>query len=432
MASILEVVLQEIQRVTGMQDVLPADRRYWDLVLFTAQSLARDYGFEHIDIPVIEYTDLFVRGAGTASDFFVQKEMYTIEEEDGTSITLRPEFTAGMVRAYINNGMQNWPQPVKLYAIGPCFRRERPQAGRYRQHSQFNCEILGETDPAADVEVMMLCMNLYRQLGYKGLTFQVNSTGCPACKPVYVEALKAYLADHMDKLAPVDLERLRRNPLRVLDSKEPGMDTLLAQAPHIVDYLCDDCASHFAELRGLLDALGQEYKVNFRLVRGIDYYVKTVFEVWAEGIGAQAAVVGGGRYDGLAEAIGGPSTPGVGFGSGIERVILGMKEYGIELPPAPSVPVMVAHFGGETKIAANQLVYALRDAGIGARVAFAREKRSLKSQMREANKHNARFVIILGESEVADQAVAVKSMADDGEQVRIPQAELLAYLSARL
>src|SRR5690606_32471913 len=226
MASILEVVLQEIQRVTGMQDVLPADRRYWDLVLFTAQSLARDYGFEHIDIPVIEYTDLFVRGAGTASDFFVQKEMYTIEEEDGTSITLRPEFTAGMVRAYINNGMQNWPQPVKLYAIGPCFRRERPQAGRYRQHSQFNCEILGETDPAADVEVMMLCMNLYRQLGYKGLTFQVNSTGCPACKPVYVEALKAYLADHMDKLAPVDLERLRRNPLRVLDSKEPGMDTL--------------------------------------------------------------------------------------------------------------------------------------------------------------------------------------------------------------
>lgn len=424
--------MQEIQRVTGMQDVLPADRRYWDLVLFTAQSLARDYGFEHIDIPVIEYTDLFVRGAGTASDFFVQKEMYTIEEEDGTSITLRPEFTAGMVRAYINNGMQNLPQPVKLYTIGPCFRRERPQAGRYRQHSQFNCEILGETDPAADVEVMMLCMSLYRQLGYKGLTFQVNSTGCPACKPVYVEALKAYLADHMDKLAPVDLERLRRNPLRVLDSKEPGMDTLLAEAPHIVDHLCDDCASHFAELRGLLDALGQEYKVNFRLVRGIDYYVKTVFEVWAEGIGAQAAVVGGGRYDGLAEAIGGPSTPGVGFGSGIERVILGMKEYGIELPPATSVPVMIAHFGGETKVAANQLVFALRDAGIGARVAFARGKRSLKSQMREANKHDARFVLILGESEVADQAVAVKSMADDGEQVRIPQAELLAYLSARL
>lgn len=424
--------MQEIQRVTGMQDVLPADRRYWDLVLFTAQSLARDYGFEHIDIPVIEYTDLFVRGAGTASDFFVQKEMYTIEEEDGTSITLRPEFTAGMVRAYINNGMQNLPQPVKLYTIGPCFRRERPQAGRYRQHSQFNCEILGETDPAADVEVMMLCMSLYRQLGYKGLTFQVNSTGCPACKPVYVEALQAYLADHMDKLAPVDLERLRRNPLRVLDSKEPGMDVLLAEAPHIVDHLCDDCASHFAELRGLLDALGQEYKVNFRLVRGIDYYVKTVFEVWAEGIGAQAAVVGGGRYDGLAEAIGGPSTPGVGFGSGIERVILGMKEYGIELPPATSVPVMIAHFGGETKVAANQLVFALRDAGIGARVAFARGKRSLKSQMREANKHDARFVLILGESEVADQAVAVKSMADDGEQVRIPQAELLAYLSARL
>ena len=313
--------MSSIQRVTGMQDVLPEDWRYWDMVMTTANRLANQYGFERIDLPIIEYTELYARGVGTASDVFVQKEMYTIEEEDGSSITLRPEFTAGFMRAYLQNGMASWPQPVKLFILGPNFRRERPQAGRYRQHSQFNAEILGETDPAADLEVMMLAMNVYRSLGYQGLTFQLNSTGCPVCRPGYIDKLKAYLAEHSDKLALVDQERMRRNALRVLDSKEPGMDALLAGAPHIADNLCADCADHFAELRGLLETLKQPYSVNFRLVRGLDYYVKTVFEVWAQGIGAQAAVCGGGRYDGLSEAIGGTAVPGVGFGSGIERII---------------------------------------------------------------------------------------------------------------
>ncbi|MBP6806357.1 MAG: histidine--tRNA ligase, partial [Chloroflexi bacterium] len=357
-----------IQRATGMQDVLPEDRRYWDFVIDKATDLAQRYGFQHIDVPIIEYTPLFARGMGTASDVFVQKEMYTIEEDDDTSITLRPEFTAGFVRAFIENGMMTWPQPVKLFSIGPIFRRERPQAGRYRQHSQFNAEILGELDPAADLEVMMLAMNLYRELGYKGLTFQLNSTGCPTCKPIYIQALTQYLADQQDKLAAIDKERLSKNPLRVLDSKEPGMDKLLAEAPHIIDHLCADCAAHLADLRGLLEALDQSYTINFRLVRGIDYYTKTVFEVWAEGIGAQAAVCGGGRYDGLAEAIGGPSTPGVGFGSGIERIILGLQEQGIEAPKTPQPTVLVAHFGGETKKTAVTLTYQLRAAGIGTRL----------------------------------------------------------------
>jgi histidyl-tRNA synthetase len=414
-----------------MQDVLPEDRHYWDLIIQTATDLARRYGFQRIDVPVIEYTDLFARGMGTASDVFVQKEMYTIEEPDGTSITLRPEYTAGLVRAYIQNGMGSWPQPVKLFTFGPIFRRERPQAGRYRQHSQFDVEIMGETDPAADLEVMMLAMNLYRELGYKGLTFQLNSTGCPVCKPPYMEKLKSYLAEHEDKLAAIDKERLVKNPLRVLDSKEPGMDTLLADAPHIADHLCEDCASHFADLRGMLDALGQSYTINFRLVRGIDYYTKTVFEVWAEGIGAQAAVCGGGRYDGLAEAIGGPSTPGVGFGSGIERIVLGLKEQEIAVPAPPAPPVLLAHFGGETKKAAVQLAYRLRDAGIGARVAFARTRRSLKSQMREANKHDVRFVLIMGESEVAEQSVTVRPL-DDGDQVQLQQADLIGWLQDKL
>lgn len=420
-----------IQRATGFQDVLPEERRYWDAIITAATDLARRYGFERIDTPIIEYTDLFVRGVGTGSDFFVQKEMYTIEEPDGTSVTLRPEFTAGFMRAYLQNGMGSWPQPVKLYTIGPSFRRERPQAGRLRQHSQFNAEILGETDPAADVEVMMLAMNLYRALGFKGLTFQLNSTGCPVCKPGYVQKLVEYLGEHVDKLAAIDKERLARNPLRVLDSKEPGMDKLLADAPHIADHLCDDCREHFADLRLLLDDLDQSYTINFRLVRGIDYYTKTVFEVWQEGIGAQAALCGGGRYDGLAEDIGGPSTPSVGFGSGIERIVLGMKEQGVTLAEPAPLPVLVAHFGGETKEAAVQLTFRLREQGIGTRLAFARERRSLKSQMREANKHNARFVLIVGETELAEGKVTVRPL-DGGEQVDVPLNEVVGWLKEQM
>lgn len=423
-----EATLDKIQRVTGMQDVLPEDRRYWDWIIETASELARLYGFSRLDVPIVEYTDLFARGMGTASDVFVQKEMYTIKEPDGSSITLRPEYTAGLVRAYIQNGMSSWTQPVKVYTFGPIFRRERPQAGRYRQHSQFNVEILGEMDPAADLEVMLLSMNLYRSLGYRGLTFQLNSTGCPECKPAYIATLKRYLANHIDKLAPVDKERLQKNALRVLDSKEAGMDELLAGAPHIVDHLCEDCASHFADLRELLDALDQSYSINFRLVRGIDYYTKTVFEVWAEGIGAQASVCGGGRYDGLSEAIGGPSTPGVGFGSGIERIVLGLKQQGISPSEVAAPPILVAHFGGKTKEAAVRLVYRLRDAGIGARLAFARGRRSMKSQMREGNRHNVKTMLIVGESELEAGEVTVRPM-DGGEQRSVALANIVDWLA---
>ena len=420
-----------IQRVTGMLDVLPEDGRYWDWITGKAAELSTRYGFQRLDIPILEYTDLFSRGMGTASDVFVQKEMYTIDEPDGTSITMRPEFTAGVMRAYLENGMGSWPSPVKLYLMGPIFRRERPQAGRYRQHSQFNAEILGEMDPAADLEVMLLAMNLYRDLGYSGLSFQLNSTGCPVCKPAYIAELKSYLAAHEDELADIDRERLGKNPLRVLDSKEAGMDDLLAGAPHIVDYLCNDCAAHFADLRSLLDDLKQPYTINFRLVRGIDYYTKTVFEVWAEGIGAQSALCGGGRYDGLSEAIGGPAVPGVGFGSGIERIVLGLQEMGIEPPPEEQAPVLVAHFGGETKNTAVQLTYRLRDAGIGARLAFARDRRSMKSQMREADRKGATFVLVIGESEVENNTVTIRPL-EGGDQVTIPASSLVDWMKNSL
>lgn len=410
-----------------MQDVLPADRAYWDKVIGAAEETARLYAFQRLDVPIIEDTALFERGVGTASDFFVQKEMYTIEEEDGDSITLRPEFTAGVVRAYVENGLSNETQPVKLYTFGPIFRRERPQAGRYRQHSQFNCEIIGETDPAADAEVIGLALAYLRRLGLRGLSVQLNSTGCRQCKPAYVEKLRAFLETRPEKLSPVDQERLRRNPLRVLDSKEPGMDAVLAEAPHIADHLCADCAAHYAELLQILDRLGVDYRQNFRLVRGIDYYVQTVFEVWAEGIGAQAALFGGGRYDGLSEAIGGPPAPAVGFGSGIERVILAMQAQGVEAPQPPTPLVMIVHFGGETKMAALELAQELRGAGISAFFAFARERRSMKSQMREAGRRQVRYTLIVGEDEVEQGVVTVRPM-DEGEQTVVPRAGLVAWL----
>jgi histidyl-tRNA synthetase len=335
------------------------------------------------------------------------------------------------VRAYLENGMGSWTQPVKLYTIGPLFRRERPQAGRFRQHVQFNCEIMNETDPAADAEIMMLAHELHGALGYRDLAFQLNSTGCPRCKPDYVAALSAYLAGHLDKLAEVDRERLRRNPLRILDSKEAGMDTLLAGAPHILDHLCAECAAHFAELRALLEALDIAYELNFRLVRGIDYYTKTVFELWDQSIGAQAALFGGGRYDGLAEAIGGPPTPGVGVGIGLDRLVIGLRHQGIEAPPIDAPEIMVLHFGHASKTAALQAVADLRRAKLGARLAFAHERRSLKSQMREADKRHAKFAVIIGETELADHTAVVRQL-DNGDQQSIARNELATWFQAAL
>ncbi len=416
-----------IQRATGMKDVLPEDRRYWDLIIEKANGLAQRYGFLLIDIPIIEYTELFTRGVGVTSDFFIRKEMYTISEADGSSITLRPEFTAGFVRAYLENGMTSWTQPVKLYTIGPVFRRERPQAGRFRQHSQLNIEILGEIDPAADLEIMTLAMNLHQELGYKDLIFQLNSTGCPRCKPGYIDALREYLSEYEDKLSSVDKTRLEKNPLRVLDSKETGMAEILTNAPKIIDYLCQECADHFSQLRRYLDILEIPYNLNYRIVRGIDYYTKTVFELWDEDIGAQSALCGGGRYDGLAEAIGGPATPGVGVGIGIDRIVIGLKQQNIKVPDWPQPDILVAHFGGETKEAAIALVYLLRSNGLGARLTFALDRRSMKSQMREANRHGVNFVIIIGSDELESGQLTVKRM-DSGVQTSVNKNQIISWM----
>jgi histidyl-tRNA synthetase len=320
------------------------------------------------------------------------------------------------------------PKPVKLFAIGPLFRHEKPQAGRFRQHTQFNAELLGEEDPAADLEIMQLAYNLYRELGFQGVSFQINSIGCPVCRPPYIDQLVDYFEAHIDELPEVDKRRLKVNPLRVLDTKEESTQALLADAPKSVDHLCHDCAQHFDTLQGYLQALELPYQVNFRLVRGFDYYVRTVFEVWAEELGAQNALCGGGRYDGLVESVGGPKTPGVGVGIGIERIVLSLKAQGVEPPALPSPQVMALHRGPEAKLAALKLTDALRAAGVPASLAFG--DRSLKSQLKSANKAGVRFAAIIAEHELARGVATLRDM-ESGEQVEVALEEIGGWVEER-
>ncbi len=412
----------------GFQDVLPEDQPYWEHIRDRARDLAARFGFERIDVPLLEVATLFQRGVGEGTDI-VDKEMYAFADRDGALIALRPEFTAGVVRAYIEHGMHVRPQPVKLYTIGPIFRHERPQAGRYRQHTQFNVEILGEADPAADLEVMLLAWHLFDDLGFRDLSFQVNSTGDPKCKPAYIQVLVDYYRQHMDEIDEDCKRRLERAPLRVLDCKAEQCQPVIANAPKITDYLCPECAAHFAQLRQYLDDLDKPYTLNHRLVRGLDYYTRTVFEVWAQGIGAQAAVCGGGRYDGLAEMLGGPPTPGVGFGLGIDRNVLTMKVQGLSVPPLPVPRVMVLHLGEAARRQAVQVTDSLRSAGIDVWLAFG--QRGLKSQLREAGKRNISYTVILAEDELKRGMAAVRDMAASS-QTDVPLAELEQWLNEHL
>lgn len=412
----------------GTLDVLPPDQPYWRYVTERAMHIAHMYGYQPITVPMFEETSLFVRGVGEGTDI-VDKEMYSFQDKGGTEITLRPEFTAGIVRAYIEHGMHTLPQPVKLFSIGPIFRYERPQAGRYRQHTQFDIEGLGESDPALDAEIMEVARHLVVDLGFGGLSFQLNSTGCPACRPQYVARLVEYYRRHEDQVCEDCRRRLERNPLRVLDCKTESCQPLIAGAPHITDYLCPECATHLEQLQGYLRLLERPFSINHRLVRGLDYYTKTVFEVWSQDIGAQAAVFGGGRYDGLAELLGGPPTPGIGFGSGIERIILAMKAQGIQVPPLPHPQVLLASLGQEAKSAAVRLLADLRAADVGATLAFG--DRSLRSQLREADKQAARYTVILGQDEVRQGRAAVRDMLSS-DQVDVPLDGLISWFKERL
>jgi histidyl-tRNA synthetase len=416
------------QAPAGVQDILPEDQPYWRHVFDRIRHIVATYGFQQIDVPIFEETSLFARGVGEATDI-VEKEMYSFEDRGGHSLTLRPEFTAGVMRAYVEHGMRVKPSPVKLYSIGPAFRYERPQAGRYRQFWQLNVEAIGEQDPATDLEVMSVAWHIYADLGFRGLSFQLNSTGCPQCKPGYKQVLVAYYQDCQGIICDDCKRRLQTNPLRVLDCKQPQCQPVIDGAPHIADHLCDQCADHFAALQSYLDELDRPYTLNHRLVRGLDYYTKTVFEVWAKGIGAQSAVCGGGRYDGLIELIGGPPTPGVGFASGIDRIVLSLKHQGIEPPPLPAPQVFLAYRGKAAKRAAIRLIDHLRQAGVGAVMSFG--DRSLKAQLRQAGRQDMAYTLVLGEDELAAGKVTVRHMAR-GQQEHVARDEIVPWLSSRL
>jgi histidyl-tRNA synthetase len=387
------------------------------------------FDYHRIDVPVFEDTALYVRGVGQGTDI-VDKEMYSFVDKGDRDITLRPEFTAGIVRSYIQNGMRTMTQPVKLYTIGPIFRYERVQAGRYRQHTQFDIECIGEIDPAVDLEVMSVAWQLFSSLGFEGLSFQLNSTGCRVCRPQYIQALVGYYRQHEGEICNDCQRRLVRNPLRLLDCKIDSCQPLIARAPHISDYLCRECETHLAMLRSYLDALERPYTINHRLVRGLDYYTKTVFEVWAQGIGAQNAICGGGRYDGLAEELGGDPTPGIGFGSGMERIVLLMKEQGIRAPGAPPPQVSLVYIGQAAKTRALQLLNDCRQAGIRAAIAFG--DRSMRSQLRAANHSSARYALILGDEEMAEGQVVLQNMVANAPREKVRQDEVVGILLARL
>jgi histidyl-tRNA synthetase len=416
--------LARYTHITGMNDVLFEEQRYWRHILDRVRHVADLYGYRRMDVPIMEVTSLFVRGVGEGTDI-VEKEMYSFEDRDGTQISLRPEFTAGIMRAYIENGLHVLPSPLKVWTTGPIFRHEKPQAGRYRQHSQFDIEVIGEMDPAVDIEVINVAWHLFDDLGFTGLHLHINSTGCPACKPAYVQKLVDYFTPLIGQLPEVDHMRLRKNPLRILDSKEEVTQPLLEAAPHFADHLCADCADHFARLRTYLDELGRPYQVNYRIVRGLDYYTKTVFEIKAAGLGSQDTICGGGRYDGLIEELGGRPTPGIGFGSGIERIALAMQQIGLPAPQDPAPGVMVAYLGETAKLAALRLVEELRAADVGALLAFG--DRSLKAQLKSADKAGVAYAVILGEEELKAGRALVREMASS-QQTEVPLEAIVGWL----
>lgn len=420
--------MAKYQRLTGMRDVLFDDQPYWRFIMEKIQTAVDLFGYRRLDTPVLEQAALYVRGVGEGTDI-VEKEMYIFADRDGVDLALRPEFTAGIMRLYIENGLHTMPTPLRVWTVGPLFRHERPQAGRYRQHSQFDVEVLGEQDPAVDVEVISLAWHLFTTLGFHGLRLYINSTGCPRCKPHYVQTLVDYFTPYADKLPPDDRLRLQKNPLRMLDSKEDYTRGLLAAAPRITDHLCEECDAHFTKLKTYLEAIDRSYEVDYRLVRGLGYYTKTVFEIKADGLGSQDTICGGGRYDGLIEELGGPPTPGIGFGSGLERFVIALRHLGVQPPPEPLPQVTVSYLGQPAKGVALKLAENLRAAGV--RTQLTAGDRSFKAQLKAADRAQVKFAVILGENEIEAGQALVRDMATS-QQNLLPLAEVAGWLKERL
>jgi len=403
---------------------LPEEQLYWRYVEQRAAALCQLYGYERIDSPTFEETGLFTRSVGQGTDI-VEKEMYTFADKGRKKITLRPEGTAPVCRAYLEHGLHNLPQPVKLYYIASIFRYERPQAGRLREHHQFGCEAIGDDDPALDAEVIDMAWQFFLSLGLRHLSQQLNSIGCKECRPGYLAVLKNYYAPHTEELCPDCKIRLSRNPLRLLDCKQPSCQRTANAAPKSADHLCPQCSTHFNQLKGYLKLLEIPFAVNHRLVRGLDYYTRTVFEIQPDAGGAQSTLGGGGRYDDLIEELGGRPTPAIGFAVGIERIVLNLQKQGVPVPSLPGPLVFIAHMGDEGREEAIKLASRLRQAGTGAIVATG--NKSLKAQMRQANTLGVRHAVIIGEEEVRNRTASLRDMAN-ARQKTVPLSELPGLL----
>jgi histidyl-tRNA synthetase len=398
----------DYQSPRGTQDILPEEQAWWAYVQDRAVGIAARYGYSRIDTPTFEDARLFVRTVGEETDI-VGKEMYTFADRGGSDLTLRPEGTAPVCRAYIQHGMGSRPKPVKLFYLASIFRYDRPQAGRYREHHQFGFELIGDGDAAADAEVIDLAWNFYRELGLSTLPVQLNSIGCPDCRHSYLAALREYYATDIEARCADCRVRYEKNPLRLLDCKRPECGAVADGAPHSADYLCDDCRTHFERLRDLLAAVGIPFEINHRLVRGLDYYRRTVFEIQPLEEGAQSTIGGGGRYDGLIEQLGGEPTPAVGFATGIERIILNLKRQNVAVPELPSSRFFLAWLGADAATPAFALGARLRRAGLT--VNWSPGPRSLKAQLRLASSMGAAYTLILGENELAEGRVVLRDMA---------------------
>jgi len=412
----------------GTTDTLPEEQAYWRYIEQKASDVCQLYGYGRIVTPIFEDTQLFTRSVGEETDI-VEKQMYTFKDRGDSQVTLRPEGTAPVCRAYLEHGMHNQSQPVKLYYLAAIFRYERPQAGRYRQHHQFGYEAIGDGDAALDAEVIDMAWRFYSSLNLRHLSLHLNSIGCKQCRPVYQAALKDYYTACADDLCPDCRSRLQRNPLRLLDCKQPSCQHMADAAPRSADHLCPQCSAHFNQLKHYLGLLNIPSQVNHRLVRGLDYYTRTVFEVQPEAEGGQSALGGGGRYDDLIEELGGKPTPAIGFATGIERVILNLKSQGVTIPPLPQPLVFIAHMGEDAKGKAIELASGLRQSGTGVIEAFG--DRSLKAQLRQANASGARFAVIIGEEEIKTGTVILRDMTTS-EQESVPADQLPKLLQNRL
>lgn len=404
-----------IKAPKGTMDVVPENSFKWQFIEDKIREITKEFGISEIRTPVFEHTELFQRGVGDTTDV-VEKEMYTFNDKGDRSITLRPEVTAGAVRLFIEHGLFNNPMPIKTFYLTSCYRYEKPQAGRLREFHQFGVEYFGTQNPSADAEMMQLPMLLYRRLGLKGLTLNINSIGCPKCRKAYNEKLREYLSGHYDELCDTCKSRYERNPMRILDCKSPVCKQIAKGAPLLIDNICQECEAHFEKVKKYLEAVGMDYEIDPYIVRGLDYYTKTVFEITAQNKNSNNTICGGGRYDGLVEELGGNATPACGFALGMERLLLTMEEQGIEIPDTSNVKIFVGSMSEQSSMFAHRLVQELRSIGVSAERDHM--DRSVKAQLKYANKIRAEYVIVLGDDEIESGKVKLKNMAK-GEEITV-------------